>query len=698
MVRPSPKACVIGAGYGGLASARYLKDYGVDFMTMEFSNFTFPDSTPSYPSAPCFYKYLQNFTREFDLEKYIQFRSLVTSVKWADKQWEIAYTKTDTGAAETVNCDYVIVSIGHYNRPKVPKFEGQDSFRGNIIHTQKYKDPEVFRDRRVLLVGAGASGLDLATHLSNVTSRLVHSHHLRYNQPYFGENYVKKPDIKMFTSTGVIFQDDSYEEIEDVILATGYDFDFSFLDESCGLTVSSKYVLPVYQYMVNIRRPSMVILALPKPIITRALDVQAEYAAALIAGKFQLPSQGDMLKSWLKHVYELQSKGKKIVDVNFLDNLQEAGITRVAPVLTDIRDFNAVNRLEDLLNYRDYDYELLDAHSYKRFYNPRNETCDIKVHIVNISIVTGTYPDKLKPVIVNPLYKKGDDTCISNHKPIAVSSIYSKIVELVMHKSLYTYLNHRPIAVSSIYSKIVELIMHKLLYTYLEKHKLFAPEQKGFRKGKTINMEVYELIHHIMESIDKHTKERYSVTCDFVVVAIGHYNQPKIPIFKGQEIFEDLVLRVIDTKGSNRAPFGLIVSLSKQPKFGLNYVKKPDVEMFLKNGVVFKDGCYEEVDDVILCTGYEFNLSFLDKSCELNATTRHVVPVYQHMAEYAVALIAGKFQLPSLADMMQSWLKHVTALYAEGRKIDDANLLFDDMEVFRPQSSFLMQLTEINRT
>lgn len=49
---------------------------------------------------------------------------------------------------------------------------------------------------------------------------------------------------------------------------------------------------------------------------------QAEYAAALIAGKFQLPTQGDMLKSWLKYVYELQSKGKKIVDVNFLDNLQ----------------------------------------------------------------------------------------------------------------------------------------------------------------------------------------------------------------------------------------------------------------------------------------------------------------------------------------------------------------------------------------
>ncbi|KAI8425131.1 hypothetical protein MSG28_006975 [Choristoneura fumiferana] len=562
MVRPSPKACVIGAGYGGLASARYLKDYGVDFMTMEFSNFTFPDSTPSYPSAPCFYKYLQNFTREFDLEKYIQFRSLVTSVKWADKQWEIAYTKTDTGAAETVNCDYVIVSIGHYNRPKVPKFEGQDSFRGNIIHTQKYKDPEVFRDRRVLLVGAGASGLDLATHLSNVTSRLVHSHHLRYNQPYFGENYVKKPDIKMFTSTGVIFQDDSYEEIEDVILATGYDFDFSFLDESCGLTVSSKYVLPVYQYMVNIRRPSMVILALPKPIITRALDVQAEYAAALIAGKFQLPSQGDMLKSWLKHVYELQSKGKKIVDVNFLDNLQEAGITRVAPVLTDIRDFNAVNRLEDLLNYRDYDYELLDAHSYKRFYNPRNETCDIKRTFGGIW-----------------RYRSADE---ENGLP-PFTGVY-KNLRLVDDVGL-------------------DLAIHLTNVTSRLVHS-----------------------HHL------------------------HY---------------------------------------RQPKFGLNYVKKPDVEMFLKNGVVFKDGCYEEVDDVILCTAFDDDFGL---------ATPSITRILDAQAEYAVALIAGKFQLPSLADMMQSWLKHVTALYAEGRKIDDANLLFDDMEVFRPQSSFLMQLTEINRT
>ncbi|XP_063387555.1 senecionine N-oxygenase-like [Cydia fagiglandana] len=423
---PSRRTCVIGAGYGGLASARYLKQYGVEFtvfeaqrslggnwrfqtdleedglpeftgiykqlrtntprQTMEFANWYFPDSTPTYPSGPCFYKYLKNFTKEFDLEKHIEFRSLVTSVKWAGTQWEISYTKTDTKENATATCGFVILATGHLGKPKIPKFEGQDSFKGKIIHVQKYKDPEPFRNRRILLIGAGPSGLDLATHLTNQSARLVHSHHLKYNQPYFGENYVKKPDVKMFTSNGVVFEDDSFEEIDDVILCTGYEFDFSILHESCGLTVSSKFVLPVYQHMVNIRRPSMVLLALPKPIITRAIDVQADYAASLAAGKFELPSQETMLKSWLQHVYSLQTRGKKIVDVNFLADQQdqyfanltaEAGITRVAPVLTTIRDFNAKNRLEDLLNYRDYDYKVLDDHNYDRFYNPRNETCNI---------------------------------------------------------------------------------------------------------------------------------------------------------------------------------------------------------------------------------------------------------------------------------------------------------------------------------
>lgn len=92
---------------------------------------------------------------------------------------------------------------------------------GSVIHSHDYKEPETYKDRRVLLVGAGASGLDLATQLHNITNKLLHSHHLVYNQPKFSDHYVKKPDIKAFTTNGVVFKDGTVEEVDDVIFCTG---------------------------------------------------------------------------------------------------------------------------------------------------------------------------------------------------------------------------------------------------------------------------------------------------------------------------------------------------------------------------------------------------------------------------------------------------------------------------------------------
>ncbi|XP_049877782.1 senecionine N-oxygenase-like [Pectinophora gossypiella] len=422
--------CVIGAGYSGLGAARYLKEYGVDFkvleatrhvggtwrfdphvgsdedglplftsmyknlrtntprQTMEYSGFPFPEDTPSYPTSTCFYRYLKNFTKEFDFEKHIQFRSLVTDVKWAGGHWNVTYHRTDTRVNQTEPCGFLIIASGEYRKPVMPKFIGQDTFRGTVIHSHDYKDPETYRGRRVLLVGAGASGLDLATHLSNVTAKLVHSHHLAYNQPYFGPNYVKKPDILSFTTDGVVFKDDSFEEIDDVIFCTGYDYEHSFLDKSCGITATSKFLLPLYQHMVNIRYPSMVFIGVPKKVINRVLDAQGQYAAALAAKKFELPSGQAMLRAWLDNAYKLQAKGMTMIDINVIgdemDNYfatlsKEAGVVRAPPVLSTIRDFNAKNRLEDLLNYRDYDYKLLDDKHYERLYNLRkNHTCPIE--------------------------------------------------------------------------------------------------------------------------------------------------------------------------------------------------------------------------------------------------------------------------------------------------------------------------------
>ncbi|XP_038206504.1 senecionine N-oxygenase-like [Zerene cesonia] len=415
-----PFTCVIGAGYSGLAVARYMKELGVNFrvfeasgnfggqwrfdpkvgndeygvpiftstyknlrtntprQTMEYSGFPFPDSTPTYPTNTCFYKYLKSFVKQFQLLDNIQMHSYVRSVKWAKNHWDFTYTKSDEGKNYTIPCDFVVIANGQYVATKMPKVPGQNVFKGKIMHSHDYKGPDAFVGKKVLLVGAGASGLDLATHLSNVTEKLVHSHHLNYNQPDFPKTYIKKPDMKTFLPNGVVFQDGTMEEVDVVICCTGYEYSHPFLDKSAGLTASGKFVLPLHQHIVNIRHPSMTFIGMARVIINRVLDAQAEYIARLIAGMFKLPSQEEMLKIWLQHVYTLQDMNKKIVDVNivgdqmdqyFANLTQEAGVSRAPPVLTEIRDFNAKYRLVDLLNYRDYEYELTDPFHYRKWYN-----------------------------------------------------------------------------------------------------------------------------------------------------------------------------------------------------------------------------------------------------------------------------------------------------------------------------------------
>ena len=60
--------------------------------------------------------------------------------------------------------------------------------------------------------------------------------------------------------------------------------------------------------------------------------------------------------------------------------------------------------------------------------------------IINQSLKTGTFPDRLKVARVRPLFKKGDNQLITNYRPISILPLLSKIFEKVMHMQLTYYL------------------------------------------------------------------------------------------------------------------------------------------------------------------------------------------------------------------------------------------------------------------
>ena len=61
-------------------------------------------------------------------------------------------------------------------------------------------------------------------------------------------------------------------------------------------------------------------------------------------------------------------------------------------------------------------------------------------YIINMSLLTGEYPDLLRVVKVIPIHKGGSTQEVNNYCPISLLSIFDKIIEKLMHKRLYTFL------------------------------------------------------------------------------------------------------------------------------------------------------------------------------------------------------------------------------------------------------------------
>ncbi|XP_054718352.1 flavin-containing monooxygenase 5-like [Uloborus diversus] len=142
-----------------------------------FSDFPPPTEYPNYMHNSKMIKYLEMYAKNFDLVRYIHFEHKVDNIEQSPDfdysgRWVVSVQKA--GAQETFQemFDGVMVCAGHHVFPIVPKFPGQDLFQGRIIHTHSYKKPNGYDDKKVLVVGVGNSGGDVAVELSNIASQV----------------------------------------------------------------------------------------------------------------------------------------------------------------------------------------------------------------------------------------------------------------------------------------------------------------------------------------------------------------------------------------------------------------------------------------------------------------------------------------------------------------------------------------------
>ena len=197
--------CVIGAGAAGLTAAKNLREHGfaVDVFELaemvggnwniahpysrvyesthtissppftQYPDFPMPDSWPDYPHHAQIGEYLERYAAHFGLHEVIQFSTEVEHLEPVEggRSWDV--TVRADGASRTMRYAGVVICNGHNWYPKLPSYPGE--FSGVALHSAEYKTPDVLRGRRVLVVGGGNTGCDIAVEAAQNAAASLHS-------------------------------------------------------------------------------------------------------------------------------------------------------------------------------------------------------------------------------------------------------------------------------------------------------------------------------------------------------------------------------------------------------------------------------------------------------------------------------------------------------------------------------------------
>lgn len=137
----------------------------------EYPSYPMPADWPDFPSHQLVGSYFEAFAADHDLHRRVTFRTEVTCVEPVPTSglpgsagWLVTtrdgQRDAPSSAPRTRRYQHVLVASGHHAEPQLPALPGQ--FTGRLLHTHAYREPSVFSDADVLVVGVGNSGMDVA--------------------------------------------------------------------------------------------------------------------------------------------------------------------------------------------------------------------------------------------------------------------------------------------------------------------------------------------------------------------------------------------------------------------------------------------------------------------------------------------------------------------------------------------------------
>jgi cation diffusion facilitator CzcD-associated flavoprotein CzcO len=181
---PETTVVVVGGGASGLSAAASLKRIGIDVVVLErdhdiggtwsrrydrlrlhtvrgfsgLAHYGIPRRYPAYLSRDQFVEYLREYADHFGLQVMTDCQARRVAKDPETGRWQ-----TTTVGGATWRSKAVVVATGQYREPLPPRWLGVELFRGELTHSADYHRPAPYAGKRVLVVGAGNSGAEIAT-------------------------------------------------------------------------------------------------------------------------------------------------------------------------------------------------------------------------------------------------------------------------------------------------------------------------------------------------------------------------------------------------------------------------------------------------------------------------------------------------------------------------------------------------------
>jgi len=196
---------IIGAGLSGIGAAFHVQDkcpnksYAVlegrsniggtwdlfkypgirsdsDMYTLGFP-FNPWENPKAIADGPAILQYIKDTANKFDITDKIKFNHKVINADWSDQEnkWTLTIAGHESVLEEVIQCNYLFTCCGYYNyeNGNMPDFKNSESFNGQIIHPQKWDGTISYDNKKVVVIGSGATAVTLVPEMAKKAEKVT---------------------------------------------------------------------------------------------------------------------------------------------------------------------------------------------------------------------------------------------------------------------------------------------------------------------------------------------------------------------------------------------------------------------------------------------------------------------------------------------------------------------------------------------